>query len=396
MLFVCKLPQVARHRDTRLVPAVSAASDALGALMPISGIHPGASAAYNAVYDSRAPTGNSATTAVTFLLGVVTDPETKLAYGCALRRLGPVLLAVEAMQRATELASADIIRDVAVRVRRHRVLREALCGWNRQLVFCGIPPDADTAVQVVSRSFAPSRVYSLRRAIDGASSDADAISRITRVLERDVADRGCRARAAADEAFAAHAAAEALAHPDAAPDVVADLQVDALVADEVSRQRHGVLASSEACLGRFVRVTSGVMLRQHRLGVKQRALVSAAAAAVSPVPAQRKARAEVIKSARESARTGQRDAAAARRAAHKRRRGPLFASSAADVPGSAREVKEAKVLGKGTGGANVVRVLASPVVWCATVVDGGEASDSGSDGEGEGVGSSASGDAGIL
>ena len=138
------------------------------------------------------------------------------------------------------------------------------------------------------------------------------------------------------------------------------------------------------------------MLRQHRLGVKQRALVSAAAAAVSPVPAQRKARAEVIKSARESARTGQRDAAAARRAAHKRRRGPLFASSAADVPGSAREVKEAKVLGKGTGGANVVRVLASPVVWCATVVDGGEASDSGSDGEGEGVGSSASGDAGIL
>ena len=92
---------------------------------------------------------------------------------------------------------------------------------------------------------------------------------------------------------------------------------------------------------------------------ERRALVAAAAAAVSPLPAQRKARAETIKNARESARTGQRDAAAARRAAHKRRRGPLFASPAADPAGSVRAVKEARVLGRGVGGANVVRVLAT-------------------------------------
>ena len=90
----------------------------------------------------------------------------------------------------------------------------------------------------------------------------------------------------------------------------------------------------------FSDVTSKAMLRHHRHGIKRRALVAAAAAAVSPVPAQRKARAEAIKSARESARTGLRDAAAARRAAHKRRRGPLFSSL--DSPGVTREVKEAR------------------------------------------------------
>ena len=74
-----------------------------------------------------------------------------------------------------------------------------------------------------------------------------------------------------------------------------------------------------------------------------------------------------IKSARESARTGQRDAATARRAALKRRRGPLFASSAADSAGSVRAVKEARVLGKGAGSANVMRVLATQVVWGAAV-----------------------------
>ena len=140
------------------------------------------------------------------------------------------------------------------------------------------------------------------------------------------------------------------------------------------------------------------MLRRHRLGIERRALVAAAAAAVSPLPAQRKARAETIKNARESARTGQRDAAAARRAAHKRRRGPLFASPAADPAGSVRAVKEARVLGRGAGGANVVRVLATPVAWGTAVAvdDNGGVSDSDDDGSGGVVGSSAPGSAGIL
>ena len=138
------------------------------------------------------------------------------------------------------------------------------------------------------------------------------------------------------------------------------------------------------------------MLHHHRQGIKQRALVAAAAAAVSSVPAQRKARAEAIKSARESARTGQRDAAAARRAAHKRRRGPLFASHVGASSGSVREVKEARVLGRGLGGASVVRVLAEPVVWCAAAAADGEVSGSGDDSDCGGAGSSAPGGAGIL
>ena len=101
-----------------------------------------------------------------------------------------------------------------------------------------------------------------------------------------------------------------------------------------------------------------------------------------------------LKSARESARTGQRDAAAARRAAHKRRRGPLFSSL--DSPGVTREVKEARVLGRGVGSANVVRVLAEPVVWCAATAVSGGVSDDEDDGDGGDVGSSAPGGAGIL
>ena len=143
-------------------------------------------------------------------------------------------------------------------------------------------------------------------------------------------------------------------------------------------------------------MTSKAMLPHHRHGIKQRALVAAAAAAVSPVPAQRKARAEAIKSARESARTGQRDAAAARRAAHKRRRGPLFASHADASAGSVREVKEVRVLGRGLEVASVVRVLAEPVVWCAATAVSGDVSDGEDDGDGGGVGSSAPGGAGIL
>ena len=55
-------------------------------------------------------------------------------------------------------------------------------------------------------------------------------------------------------------------------------------------------------------------------------------------------------------------------------------------------MKEARVLGRGTGNASVVRVLATPVIWCTAV----EGSDGACDSEDDGVGSSAPGGAGIL
>ena len=61
-------------------------------------------------------------------------------------------------------------------------------------------------------------------------------------------------------------------------------------------------------------------------------------------------------------------------------------------------MKEARVLGRGVGGGNVVRVLATHVAWGAAVAvdDDGGVSGSDEDGDSGVVGSSAPGGAGIL
>ena len=354
VLFVCNLPQVARFRS-QLIPSVGALSDALAPLMPVSGIHRCATATYSALYDARLPDQRALPGCLAFLLGVVDDTELKLGFVGALRLASPILVRVDAMIRSAVTTASDMVQAVAIYSRHRIAQRSALRSWYRQLLFCGIPPDPDTGVQVVPLSFPPSRVIHLRRAIDSSPNVSDVVRFISAVFHRHAEAARLLAEQAEAAAFASEAALLTVDHSQADPAVVATLRVDAAADRAVAacRARRAVVLA--ACRDGVDEVHAGEMVDAFRVSAARRRAILAAKADTPPTVPQRVLNARMMRAVRDDIREALRRIGAV----HRLHRRPLRARDGIPVAHS-QVVVEAVVRGAPTRAG--APVLAWPVV----------------------------------
>ena len=281
---------------------MAALSDALSPLMPLSGIHRSASSTYSALHDARLPDQRALPGCLALLLGVVDDTELKLGFVGALRLASPVLVVVDAMIRSAVATASDMVQAVAIYSRHRIAQRSALRSWYRQLLFCGIPPDPDTGVQVVPLSFPPSRVVQLRRAIDSSPNVSDVVRLISAVFHRYAEAARLLAEQAEAAAFASEVALLAVDHSQADPAVVAALRVDAVADRAVAtcRARRSVVLA--ACRDGVNEVHAGEMVDAFRVSAARRRAVLAAKADAPPTVPQRVLNARMMRAMRDDIR----------------------------------------------------------------------------------------------
>jgi hypothetical protein len=327
LLFKCRLPQVVSHRDGQLIEAVAQLTGALARCEPVEGSHAVASATYSALLDGEMPRAAMVEDAVALLLGVVGDPTVEMPFPAALKLVGPVLVTVASMLRAAIAASALAVSAAAQESRRRCALRGAMQYLAARLLLRGIPPEANRCAPWRVPSARASQVYEVRHALDYAATREAGVRGVARVLQRTADAAAARAGEAEGAALAARVSHDALGSVVLGPESRVLPFAVGLADDEAQQAR--CRASEAAGVVAWWHMWATAALAAMVRARAARARVDRAKAAVAPLTAEAKERAETIKRARAGVAQAQRLLLGVQRRVRRR----LFSSLPPPVPG---------------------------------------------------------------